>query len=174
MTTFSDRILLRWVPISTLLAAGTTVGLNVGPQPFGYHSWPRPAVERPIESLVPTPASGAPAILADRRVSIPAPHSGARHQRLPPMPARVTGISSPVGPSHAPPAAVAPQSSPRSGASQAGGAAGQPKPPTPQGGESGSAPTPTKGDGSGRPAIAAKVRVDDLSLTAASNAPSGD
>ncbi|TMK62538.1 MAG: hypothetical protein E6G53_13745 [Actinobacteria bacterium] len=167
MTTFSDRVLLRWVPISTLLAAGTTVGLTVGPRPFGYRAWPRPAVERPIESVVQPPARVEPMILADRRLAIRGLATGGQHRPLPPVPASVTGTSSPVGPSHALPAAAAPPSSPRSGTSQAGGAAGPPRPGggVSRGHGSGAATTATKGDTSGRPAIAAKLNVDDRGAT---------
>ena len=180
MTTFSDRILLRWAPISTLLAAGTTVGLSVGPHPYGYHSWPRPAVERPIESLVPAPASQEHAIVADgplnarHRLGSGAPASLVlASARLPSTPARAAGRTGPAGPSHPPPAVPAPQSSPRSGTPQAGGVDGHRGPATgnSNGAPSGSGTTPTKGDGngSGRPAIAAKVKVDDLHVTAASH-----
>ena len=171
MTTFSDRVLLRWVPISALLAAGTTVGLTVGPRPFGYHSWPRPAGERPVESVVEPPARAEPLILADRRLAIRGLATGGQHRQLPPVPASVTGTSSPVGPSHALPAAAAPPSSPRSGTSQAGGAAGPPRPGSgvSRGHGSGPATTAPKGDTSGRPAIAAKAnaRPDETVVTPA-------
>ena len=61
MTTFSDRVLLRWAPISTLLAAGAAVGLTVGLRPFGYHNWPRPEAGRPQASVVQVPSPSDPA-----------------------------------------------------------------------------------------------------------------
>jgi hypothetical protein len=171
LTTFSDRILLRWVPVSTLLAAGTTVGLTVGPHPYGYHSWPRPAIENPVKSVVSAPAPAEPLIVAESRFAIRGLPTGGLNRALPPVPASVTGTRSPVGPSpHALPAAAAPPSSPRSGTSQAGGAAGHPRPAgSPRSRVPGPATAATKGDGNGRPSIAAKMNLDDPQVTAASH-----
>jgi hypothetical protein len=171
LTTFSDRILLRWVPVSTLLAAGTSVGLTVGPHPYGYHSWPRPAIEKPLESVVQAPVPDEPLIGADSRLAIRGLPTFGLNRALPSVPARMTGTRSPVGPSHALPAAAAPPSSPRSGTSQAGGAAGHPRPAVGASRTHGPGPaiTATKGDGQGRPTIAAKVNVDDAPVTAAAH-----
>src|SRR5437763_16896485 len=80
--------------------------------------------------------------------------------------------SIPVGPSHySLPAAAVPPSYPRAGTWQAGEVAGHPMPAggAPRSHVPGPATTATKGDGSGRPSIAAKVNLDDPRVTAASH-----
>jgi hypothetical protein len=65
MTTSSDRILLRWVPLAAFLAVVMAVSLSVGPQPFGFHEWPKAPAARPIERVVrATPRSSAVPVAA--------------------------------------------------------------------------------------------------------------
>src|SRR5438094_877344 len=68
VTTFSDRILLRWVPLAVFLAAAVAVGLSIGPHPYGYHAWPRPVAQAPLERTVRTPDSAQRAVV--RRVDV--------------------------------------------------------------------------------------------------------
>ncbi|MEA2388471.1 MAG: hypothetical protein QOG41_1244 [Thermoleophilaceae bacterium] len=52
MTTSSDRVLLRWLPLAVLLAAVAVVLLTVIPHPFGYHRWPQPIASSPPAQVV--------------------------------------------------------------------------------------------------------------------------
>ena len=67
MTTSSDRVLLRWLPLAVLLAAAAAVLLTVIPHPYGYHRWPQPETsEVPVQvvRVAPDPATAAPAATA--------------------------------------------------------------------------------------------------------------
>ena len=94
MTTFSDRVLLRWAPIATLLAAGAAVGLTVAPRPFGYHDWPNPVVGRPSASVVQVPSPIDPVAAPVRRLAVsrgPAP-------ALRPQPIALASVRLPAAP----------------------------------------------------------------------------
>src|SRR5947208_8591293 len=72
VTTFSDRILLRWVPLAVFLAAAVAVGLSFGPHPYGYHAWPKPVAQAPIERTVRNAAIAPSAVVRRGDVSRPA------------------------------------------------------------------------------------------------------
>jgi hypothetical protein len=66
VTTSSDRLLLRWVPLAALLAAAMAVGLSVGPHPFGFHGWPKAPAPRSIERVVRVVPKASPVAIARR------------------------------------------------------------------------------------------------------------
>jgi hypothetical protein len=61
VTTFSDRILLRWLPLAVFLAAAAAVALTIGPPRFAYHSWPTPPTSQTVERVVRVKHAPAPA-----------------------------------------------------------------------------------------------------------------
>jgi hypothetical protein len=66
VTTSSDRLLLRWIPLAALLAVAMAVGLSVGPNPFGFHGWPKAPAPRSVPSVVRVVPRDAPIAIARR------------------------------------------------------------------------------------------------------------
>ncbi|HKP89665.1 MAG TPA: hypothetical protein VJT75_06780, partial [Thermoleophilaceae bacterium] len=66
MTTSSDRTLLRWLPLATLLSIAMAVGLSFGPHPFGFHGWPKARTPQPVLRVVRVAPASAPTALARR------------------------------------------------------------------------------------------------------------
>jgi hypothetical protein len=80
VTTSADRLLLRWVPLAAFLAIVMAVSLTVGPQPFGFHGWPKAPAPRSIDRVVRVePTSSRVAIAA----SEPATRAKPAHERVP-------------------------------------------------------------------------------------------
>lgn len=109
MTTSSDRILLRWVPLAALLAVAMAVGLSFGPHPFGFHGWPKAPAPRSVDRVVRVAPDGVGDTVARRE---PADRSSPG-QSTAPAPDRVTPQRARQG--EAPAKAAAERSSRRRG-----------------------------------------------------------
>lgn len=91
MTTSSDRLLSRWVPLAALVAGALAVALSFGPNPFGFHAWPKAPAPQALDRVVRVRPAAAPVAVARREPaprpqgddrSAPSPAvSGSRHPR---------------------------------------------------------------------------------------------
>ncbi|MFL5781007.1 MAG: hypothetical protein ACJ760_06835 [Thermoleophilaceae bacterium] len=89
MTTSADRLLLRWVPLAAFLAVVMAVSLTAGPQPFGFHGWPKAPAPRSIDRVVRvTPADSRVALASREPAPSPKPaHRAATADRVAALPA---------------------------------------------------------------------------------------
>jgi hypothetical protein len=70
VTTSSDRILLRWVPLAALLAVAMAVGLSFGPHPFGFHGWPKARAPHSVDRVVRVAPKSARVAVASREPGV--------------------------------------------------------------------------------------------------------
>src|SRR4051812_43289575 len=89
MTTSADRLLLRWVPLTAFLAVVMGVSLTAGPQPFGFHGWPKAPAARSIDRVVRViPADSRVALASREPASSPKPaHEAVTPDRVAAAPA---------------------------------------------------------------------------------------
>jgi hypothetical protein len=122
VTTSADRLLLRWVPLAAFLAVVMAVSLTVGPQPFGFHGWPKAPAPRSIDRVVRVEPTNARVAIAESEPAAPAkPRSKAATPGRPstePGPAGRHAVPVPYTPRH--PARHRPR-----------GSGGQDRPPSP-------------------------------------------
>jgi hypothetical protein len=104
VTTFSDRVLLRWLPLAVFLAAAMAVGLTLGPHPFAYHRWPQPPRQTALQRVVEVPAAEAPATVWSAAVSPGAARAGSpQRSRQAPARAKPLAPAAPARVRHAAP-----------------------------------------------------------------------
>jgi hypothetical protein len=145
VTTSSDRLLLRWVPLAALLAVVMAVGLSTGADPFGFHGWPKAPAPRSIDRVVRVVPRNAPVAIARREpASRPARHDGVA------APERGDDRAT-VGERPAKRAAPAPRRAPRHAPNRGRGSSSSPAPaeqPTPGHDGAGDGPADQAPDGS--------------------------